>query len=72
MTITGRHFICPDKNCSDLRVKFIADQPNQFILYKAQWLSETQVKVKIPKYTKPDVLTVELTLNGQDYTNDKK
>jgi len=26
----------------------------------------------VPKYTKPDVLKVELTLNGHDYTNDKK
>ena len=26
----------------------------------------------IPKYTKPDVLRVELTLNGIDYTADKK
>lgn len=30
------------------------------------------MRVKIPKYTKPDVLRVELTLNDQDYTNDKK
>jgi hypothetical protein len=25
----------------------------------------------VPKYTKPDVLKVELTLNGHDYTDDK-
>jgi hypothetical protein len=24
-----------------------------------------------PKYTRPDVLQVEVTFNGQDYTNDK-
>lgn len=24
----------------------------------------------VPKYTKPDVLPVEVTLNGHDYTND--
>lgn len=39
---------------------------------KATLLNETFVKVKIPKYTKPDVLRVELTLNGKDYTNDGK
>lgn len=26
----------------------------------------------VPKYTKPDVLKVDLTLNGHDYTHDKK
>jgi len=26
----------------------------------------------VPKYTKPDVLKVEVTLNGHDYTSDKK
>jgi hypothetical protein len=26
----------------------------------------------VPKYTKPDVLPVEITFNGQDYTNDNK
>ena len=25
----------------------------------------------IPKYTKPDVLAVEISMNGRDYTNDK-
>lgn len=35
-------------------------------------MNETFVKCKIPKYTKPDVLRVELTLNGKDFTNDGK
>jgi hypothetical protein len=39
---------------------------------KAELISDTKVKVKIPKYTKPDVLRVELTLNGIDFTADKK
>ena len=39
---------------------------------KAVWLNESFVRCKIPKYTKPDVLKVELTLNSKDYTNDGK
>jgi hypothetical protein len=70
MDITGRNFKCPDVNCTELRVRF--GEPGSAIYLKAQWLNETNVKVKIPKYTKPDVLRVELTVNGQDYTNDKK
>lgn len=33
-------------------------------------MNNTFVRCKIPKYTKPDELTVELTLNDEDYTND--
>jgi len=34
-------------------------------------LSSTQIEVTIPMYTKPDILPVEVTMNGRDYTNDK-
>ena len=37
---------------------------------KATLTNDTFVRCKIPKYTKPDVLKVELTLNNKDYTND--
>jgi hypothetical protein len=70
MEIEGKNFKCPDTNCSDLYVRF--GESGQGIFVKAQWLNESFVKVKIPKYTKPDVLRVELTLNGKDYTNDGK
>ena len=39
---------------------------------KGIWVSDSVVKVRVPKYTKPDVLRVELTVNGQDWTNDGK
>jgi hypothetical protein len=35
-------------------------------------VNETYVRCLVPKYTKPDVLVVELTLNGVDYTTDGK
>lgn len=62
MEIQGRNFKCPDVKCQDLKVRF--GEPGQAIYLKGTWLNETFVKVKIPKYTKPDVLRVELTLNG--------
>lgn len=34
-------------------------------------MNDTFVRCLVPKYTKPDVLRVELTLNGKDWTNDK-
>ena len=70
MEIEGTNFKCPDTKCADLRIRF-GEGFNQ-ILVKGEWISDSKIKVKIPKYTKPDVLRVELTLNGIDYTGDKK
>ena len=70
MEIEGTNFKCPDVNCSELMVRF--GDADAGIYHKGYWLNDTFIKVKIPKYTKPDVLRVELTLNGKDYTNDGK
>ena len=71
MDIIGRNFKCPESNCSALPERF-GEPPFSAIYVKGAWINETAVRCAIPKYTKPDVLRVELTLNGQDYTNDKK
>jgi hypothetical protein len=70
MDIEGKDLHCPDTNCSDLKVRF-GEPPNNAIYVKGQWLNDSFIRTEIPKYTKPDVLRVEVTLNGQDYTNDK-
>jgi hypothetical protein len=70
MEIEGTGFKCPDANCSELNVRF-GDQDSP-IYTKGIWLNETFVKCLIPKYSKPDVLKVELTLNGLDFTMDQK
>lgn len=33
-------------------------------------LANGNIQCEVPDYTKPDVLRVEVTFNGQDYTND--
>jgi len=70
MTIDGKDFICPDPTCKHLRVRF-GEHPHA-IYMPATLESTSRIKVKVPKYTKPDVLRVELTLNGADYTHDNK
>ena len=72
MDIEGTNFKCPDPNCTDLYVRFGEREQGQGIFMKGTWLNESFIRVKIPKYTKPDVLRVELTLNNKDYTNDGK
>lgn len=71
MDIEGYNFFCPKEECKrTLQVRF-GEPPNQQILVKGEWISEKLIRCRIPKYTKPDVLRVEVTLNGEDFTNDR-
>jgi hypothetical protein len=70
LEINGKYFQCPDPECKDLWVKF-GDSKNA-IYIKGERISDEKIRVAIPKYSKPDVLTVEATFNGQDYTHDNQ
>jgi len=72
MEIEGVNFACPKNSCKKTLTVRFGEPPNQQLLVPGVWVSDTLIKCKIPKYTKPDVLRVELTLNGEDFTNDKK
>jgi hypothetical protein len=37
---------------------------------KGERISDERIRVQVPRYTKPDVLTVEATFNGYEYTHD--
>lgn len=69
--ITGTGFACYDDDCSDLLCRF-GNQPDEYIFVKATLASSTLVRCKVPQYTKPDVLNVEVTVNGESYTSDNK
>lgn len=56
MTIEGSDFNCPDANCTDLTVRFGSEKTHSAIYVKAQRISATELRVVVPKYTKPDVL----------------
>lgn len=45
-----------------LKVRF-TDALNNSIYVKGEWVNSTSVRCLIPKYTKPDELVVELTMN---------
>ena len=53
-----------------MQVRF--GEPGQAIYQKAQYISDTHIQVKVPRYTKPDVLRVEVTVNGKDWSSDGK
>ena len=66
--IIGKNFQCPDPDCKDLWVRF--GDPENGINVKGEKVGDDRVRAVVPKYTKPDVLPVEVTFNGQDYTHD--
>ncbi len=70
LDISGKYFECPDAECKDLWVRF--GESKNAIYVKGIKISDELIRASIPKYTKPDVLTVEVTMNGQDYTNDNR
>lgn len=57
---------CPDLNCR------FGNDPTSYIYVRADYDSPEKLKCKVPEYTKPDVLNVEITNNGESYTNDNK
>jgi len=61
--------VCPKGDCTHLTVRF-GDAANA-IHANAILIDQQHIKVFVPKYTKPDVLNVELSTNGEDFTNDK-
>ena len=69
MTIHGTNFVCPDTSCKDLTVRF-GKLPDNAIYVKGTLIEAGSITCLVPKYTKPDVLEVEVSLNGYDYTND--
>jgi len=74
--IGGSGFRClsddkKEDDCSDLLCRF-GNSPEAYVYVKAAYVSSSQVRCKVPQYTKPDVLFVEVTVNGESYTNDNK
>ena len=66
--LIGKNFNCPDSECKDLYVRF--GDPDNGIYVKGEKVADDRIRCVVPKYTKPDVLPVEVTFNGQDYTHD--
>jgi hypothetical protein len=66
--VYGQNFKCPQDDCSQVIVRF-GDYEYGTVV-PGEVLSSQSIKVHVPKYTKPDVLQVEVSMNGRDYTND--
>lgn len=63
--IHGKDFVCPDKACANLLVRFGDEEFG--VVEQGQLISSSQIKVKTPQYPKPDLLSISLSFNGQDF-----
>jgi hypothetical protein len=67
--VTGSGFECFDDDCSELVCRF-GNKPTQYLYVKGELGDSGLVRCKVPEYTKPDVLKLEITINGESYTSD--
>jgi hypothetical protein len=69
--VTGSGFECFDDDCSELICRF-GNKPSQYLFVKGELGDAGLVRCKVPEYTKPDVLKLEITINGESYTSDNR
>lgn len=68
LIISGDNFVC-EKNCNKAKVRF-RNKAGDEIFMPAQVLKNGSLTCQIPPYTSPEVLFVDISFNGQEYTND--
>ena len=74
LTILGKNFKCLTKGCKNLKCKFIfklSEFKNDSIYKKGIFISENKMKCLIPFFNRPETVSVEISLNNRDYTNNK-
>lgn len=69
LEISGDNFICPGGECSKIKVRFQNERGDN-ILQAGTMLSTGVIQCTIPKYPAPETLNVDISFNGQDFTND--
>lgn len=67
--IEGKNFVCPNGDCSKVLVRFGGPKDEVSIYVPGEVIDETHISCSVPKFTKPDVLEVEVSVDGYDYTH---
>eukprot|EP01022_Parablepharisma_sp_SALTPOND_P004399 TRINITY_DN120219_c4_g1_i1.p1 TRINITY_DN120219_c4_g1~~TRINITY_DN120219_c4_g1_i1.p1 ORF type:complete len:1747 (-),score=99.47 TRINITY_DN120219_c4_g1_i1:2673-7913(-) len=68
--IKGRNFECPNNDCRRVTCRF--GKGDEAIYVPAIRVSQTEIHCNVPKYNRPDVVPVEVSLDGEYYTNDNR
>ena len=66
LTVTGSGFKCLDVECSSLYCAFTTS--NFKIVTQGTFVDSKTITCQIPPVSRPDVTTISVTLNGDDYT----
>lgn len=69
LTISGDHFECPGGDCSHIKVRFTNYKGDQ--IFVRGWFEGGNIKCKEPEYPSPETLTVDVSFNGLDWSNDQ-
>lgn len=69
--VHGDRFNCPENDCSKITAEWTdQDHDNAKIYTKCEYIDTQQLKCDVPKYNTPNVLKVEVSMDGEDYTSD--
>jgi len=66
--VNGKNFICPNGDCKNVKVRF--GDPEFGTIVPGTVLSPEKIECVVPHYPKPDIMYVDVSMNGDDYTND--
>jgi len=70
LTVNGTNFKCISTNCDELTCRY-GTKP--YPIYTKGYLKDDKhIICEIPNLSRPEAVEVEITLNGNDYTNDHK
>jgi len=68
--IKGNNFNCPNNDCSMIKVRF--GTGDEAIEVSGTYISSTEIHCIVPKSNRPDVVRVEISLDGEYFTSDKR
>ena len=69
LDISGDNFQCPGGDCSKIRVRFTNYKGDQ-IFVSGKMSSSGTIQCVEPEYPSPETLTVDVSFNGLDWSND--
>lgn len=69
LDISGDNFACPGSDCSKIGVRFTNYKGDQ-IFVKGKMSSSGTIQCTEPEYPSPETLTVDVSFNGLDWSND--
>lgn len=70
LDISGENFACPGGDCSHIKVRFTNYKGDQ-IFVSGHMSSAGTIQCTEPEYPSPETLTVDVSFNGLDWSNDQ-